>query len=339
MNRRAFLAATAATAASLSAEDAVNPARKTTLVSDAISLEHDTGDGHPECAARFSAVLKGLKDSGLFAKASQVPARVATVDEIALCHDRAYIATAQKDIAAGRASLSTGDTQVSAKSYDAALKAAGAALAAVDEVVSGKAANAFSIARPPGHHATPKRGMGFCVFNNVAVAARYAQQKHKIGKVLIVDWDVHHGNGTQDIFYEDDSVFFLSTHQSPWYPGTGAADETGAGKGLGTTLNFPFPAGSGRKEVYGAAFEGKLLPLMEKFKPELVLISAGFDSRIEDPLGKFTLSDDDFVDLTRLMKKIAKDHANGRVVSVLEGGYNLAGLASASTAHVKALME
>jgi len=339
MNRRAFLAATAAVAASLPAEDAVNPARKTTLVSDAISLEHNTGEGHPECAARFDAVLKSLKDSGVFAKASQTAARAATVEEIALCHDRAYIATAQKDIEAGRATLSTGDTQVSAKSYDAALKAAGAVLAAVDEVVSGKAANAFSIARPPGHHATPKRGMGFCVFNNVAVAARYAQTKHKIGKVLIVDWDVHHGNGTQDIFYEDGSVFFLSTHQSPWYPGTGAADETGSGKGLGATLNFPFPAGSGRKEVYGAAFEGKLLPIMEKFKPEMVFISAGFDSRIEDPLGKFTLTDDDFMDLTRVMKKIAKDHANGRLVSVLEGGYNLAGLASASTAHVKALME
>jgi len=338
MNRRAFLAATAAVAASLPAEDAVNTAPKTTLVWDEVSLAHDTGDGHPECAARFSAVLKGLTDSGVLAKAAKAAARAATVDEIALCHDRAYIATAQADIAAGRGTLSTGDTQVSAKSYDAALKAAGAAMVAVDEVIAGKTSNAFCFARPPGHHATPKRGMGFCVFNNVAIAARYAQTKHKIGKVLIVDWDVHHGNGTQDIFYEDGSVFFLSTHQSPWYPGTGAADETGAGKGLGTTLNFPFPAGSGRKEIYGA-FEGKLLPIMEKFKPELVLISAGFDSRIEDPLGKFTLSDDDFADLTRVMKKIAKDHAGGRVVSLLEGGYNLAGLKSASTAHVKALME
>lgn len=316
----------------------MNPARKTTLVWDDISLEHDTGDGHPECAARFNAVLKGLTDAGVLSKTAKAAARPATVDEIALCHDRGYIATAQADIAAGRGTLSTGDTQVSAKSYEAALKAAGAAMAGVDEVVSGRAANAFCFSRPPGHHATPKRGMGFCVFNNVAIAARYAQTKHKLGKVLIVDWDVHHGNGTQDIFYEDGSVFFLSTHQSPWYPGTGAANETGSGKGLGSILNFPFAAGSGRKEIYGA-FEGKLLPIMEKFKPEMVFISAGFDSRMDDPLGKFTLNDEDFADLTRLMKKIAKDHANGRLVSVLEGGYNLAGLKSASTAHVKALME
>ncbi len=178
--------------------------------------------------------------------------------------------------------------------------------------------------------------MGFCIFNSIAIAARYAQHKYGISRVLIADWDVHHGNGTQDIFYHDGSVFFFSTHQHPWYPGTGLADEVGEGKGQGMILNCPFPAGSGRKEILGA-FQEKLMPAAEKVKPELVLISAGFDSRKDDPLGNFLLTDADFVDLTHLMLEMADKHAGGRVVSVLEGGYNLEGLASAVRAHVQAL--
>jgi acetoin utilization deacetylase AcuC-like enzyme len=238
----------------------------------------------------------------------------------------------------GLSDLSTGDTHISHQSFDVALLAAGGVMAAVDAVIQGSVKNAFCVVRPPGHHATPSRGMGFCLFNNIAVAARHAQARHKIGKVLIADFDVHHGNGTQDIFYDDGSVLFFDTHQSPWYPGTGDANETGAGKGLGLTMNFPFPAGSGRAEVYGA-FETRLMDAANKFKPDLVMLSAGFDSRQGDPLGNFRLTDEDYIDLTRIMLNIAREHAQGRLVTVLEGGYNLRGLMKATAAHAKTLAE
>jgi acetoin utilization deacetylase AcuC-like enzyme len=264
--------------------------------------------------------------------------RAITEDELLLCHTPEYLAIARRDIASGCLYLSTGDTDIGPNSWEVAARAAGGVLNAIDAVMTGRARNAFCAVRPPGHHANAGRGMGFCIFNNVALAARYAQRRHGIARVAIVDWDVHHGNGTQDIFYEDPSVFFFSTHQWPLYPGTGRADETGAGAGKGTTMNFPFPAGSGRREILGAV-EQSLVPALDAFRPELLLISAGFDSRIDDLLGSFTLTDADFADLTAAVQQIAARHAQGRIVSVLEGGYNLSGLASAAAAHVRALAD
>ena len=296
------------------------------------------GRPHPECPERLDAVLRGLGEAGLLNRLARVDARAATQEELLLCHTREYLSTAKRDVESGRPYLSTGDTDITANSWEVAARAAGGVLNAVDAVVSGKARNAFCAVRPPGHHATPNRGMGFCLFNNVAIAARHAQRKHGLARVLIVDWDVHHGNGTQDIFYSDPSVFFFSTHQWPLYPGTGRADETGEGAGRGATMNRPFPAGSGRAEILGAV-QGSLLPAAERFQPDLVLISAGFDSRAGDPLGRFTLTDRDFADLTRTAIEIADRYACGRVVSVLEGGYNPEGLARAAAAHVEALLE
>jgi acetoin utilization deacetylase AcuC-like enzyme len=312
------------------------PNKPTALLADPVYKQHTTPPGHPERVERYDVVTQALTQAGLVKSMSRIPARFATEDEVALCHSRSYIHTVKVEIAAGVHQLSTGDTEVCPRSFDVALQATGGVLNAVEAVVQGKAKNAFCVVRPPGHHARPDQGMGFCIFNTVAIAARYAQRKHGIGKVLIADWDVHHGNGTQDIFYTDGSVFFFSTHQSPWYPGTGPATETGEGKGKGCTMNFPFPAGSGRNQIV-TAFRKNLMEAADHFKPDLVLLSAGFDSRIEDPLGQFTLADEDFVDLTTAMLEIADKHARGRLVSVLEGGYNLSGLASAATAHVKTL--
>jgi acetoin utilization deacetylase AcuC-like enzyme len=308
----------------------------TALLADPIFREHLAGREHPERPERFDAVMRGLRQAGLLERLSRVDPRAATEEELLLCHTPEYLRTARQDVLSGRPSLSTGDTDITANSWDVAAQAAGGVLNAVDAVVAGTARNAFCAVRPPGHHASAGRGMGFCIFNHAALAARYAQRRYGLERALIVDWDVHHGNGTEQIFYSDPTVFFFSTHQWPLYPGTGRADETGAGAGVGTTMNFPFPAGSGRQEILGAV-ENSLAPAAERFRPDLVVISAGFDSRLGDPLGRFTLTDRDFTDLTRAVMEIAARHAGGRVVSVLEGGYNLDGLASAAAAHVEAM--
>ncbi len=308
----------------------------TALLADPICRDHLMGRQHPERPERFDAVLAGLRQAGLLERLAALDPRAITEEELSLCHTTPYLQAVRQDVESGRPFLSTGDTDITPNSWTVAARAAGGVLNAVDAVLTGRAQNAFCAVRPPGHHASAGRGMGFCLFNNIALAARYAQRKHGIGRVMICDWDVHHGNGTQDLFYSDPSVFFFSTHQWPLYPGTGRANESGEGEGYGTTLNFPFPAGSGRKEILGAV-EQSLAPSMQEYRPELVLISAGFDSRAGDLLGQFTLTDQDFTDLTAALMEIADQSAGGRLISVLEGGYSLDGLASASAAHVARL--
>lgn len=310
--------------------------KMTGLATDPLCKLHHPGVGHPESPARFDAVMRGLEKAGLADQLFDLGSRVATPRELRLCHGSDYLSLAEHEILDGHVELSTGDTHVCENSWAAAGRAVGGVLNAVDALMTGRVDNAFCVTRPPGHHASDHRGMGFCIVNHVAIGARYAQQKHGVERVLIVDWDVHHGNGTQDIFYEDASVFFFSTHQSPWYPGTGARGETGAGTGRGTTLNCPLPAGSGRREIFDA-FETQLRPAVKVFQPNLVFISAGFDSHVGDPLGDFRLADGDFHDLTRLVLDLGKSHG-APVVSVLEGGYDLEGLATASAAHVSALI-
>src|SRR4051812_5866929 len=274
--------------------------RSVALVADPRCKEHDSGAGHPESAQRFDAVLGALDRSGILAKLVRLDPRPIVRDDLLLVHTAGYLQLAEREIHAGASQLSTGDTNVSVRTWDAALRAAGSALAAVDAVVNGKADHAFCVVRPPGHHASADCGMGFCVLNNVALAARHAQRRHGLGRVLIVDWDVHHGNGTQDIFYADGSVLFFSAHQSPWYPGTGRADETGIGAGKGTTINCPLPAGSARDEIF-AAFKPRPPPAADASQPEMALIPAGFAPRVSDPLGQFQLTEADFAELTRLV--------------------------------------
>ncbi len=298
--------------------------------------QHDTGPGHPEQIARFNAVVGRLEQNGWLAKTARLVEHSASNDELALAHTPAYIELVEREIAAQRSQLSTGDTSINKWSGLAARAAVGCALSAIDAVFSRLVSNAFCVARPPGHHASAARGMGFCLFNTVAVAARYAQSRYGAERIAIIDWDVHHGNGTQDIFYQDGSVLFFSTHQSPWYPGTGARRETGEGAGAGSTINSPLPAGSGASEI-NAAFTQLFAPAVDVFKPDLILISAGFDSRAGDPLGQFTLTDGDFFNLTTRVMELASQYCSDRVVSVLEGGYGLTGLANASEAHVAAL--
>jgi len=307
----------------------------TTVFHDPACLGHLAGRQAGEQPARLEAVLAAVNSPSLKGRVVLMQGRPAREEDILRVHDRDYLALVKREVKDGRATLSTGDTTLSRESYSAALAAAGCVITAVDEVMAGTR-NGFCAVRPPGHHASAGRGMGFCIFNNIAIGARHAQAVHGVKRVLIADWDVHHGNGTQDIFWSDGSVLFFDTHQSPWYPGTGDAGEAGSGKGQGLIINRPFPAGAGRREILGA-FESVLLPAAEDFRPELIMISAGFDSRIGDPLGRFTLTDRDFADLTDLMLGIARRHAAGRVVSVLEGGYALKGLTSAVSAHLERL--
>ncbi len=292
---------------------------KTGLVTDPLSLRHDTGPGHPERVARIPAVLDAIRDLSLV----HVDARDASVEELSAAHDPGYPEAVRARVEAGESHLD-GDTPVCPDSYAAAVRAAGSALALGEALQAGEIEAGFACIRPPGHHACKGRAMGFCLFNNVAVLARFLARKKS---VCIVDWDVHHGNGTQDIFLDDPEVGYCSLHQSPLYPGTGAADETGAGN----ILNLPMRAGLGDNE-YLAAFDEAVVPWVNERDPDILLISAGFDAHRNDPLAGMRLSSGAFGEFTRKLL--------GRpILSVLEGGYDLEGLAGGVVAHVKALLE
>ncbi|MCB1232750.1 MAG: histone deacetylase [Verrucomicrobiae bacterium] len=311
---------------------------KTGLLLDEFYAAHDPGEHHPESPGRIRAIIGELEARGLVERCQSLEKRAATDEEILRVHTPGYLETVLREIdGTGSGMLSTGDTNYGFQSLEVARDAAGGLLNAVDAVMKGDIRNAFCAVRPPGHHATADRGMGFCIFNNAALAARHAKAIHGAERVAIIDWDVHHGNGTQDIFYEDGDVFYFSTHQHPWYPGTGMVHETGAGKGKNTTLNYPLPAGTGM-EAIARAFREDFSRRMKDYRPDLVIVSAGFDSRVDDPLGQFQLTDRNFAELTGMLAGIAGEFAENRLISVLEGGYNQAGLALAVATHVETLL-
>ena len=335
--RRKFLSQTTAALLTMAGSSAAQAQQAATQVFyDRSILLHRPPAEHPESPQRINAVVSVLQQPERRRRLSIVTPHPATEDDVLLVHSAEYIKKVRAEISAGRQTLSTGDTELSRDSMTAALAAAGTVVSAVDAVMTGRTPTAFCAVRPPGHHASANRGMGFCIFNNVAIGARHAMRRHRVNRILIADWDVHHGNGTQEVFWSDGSVLFFDVHQHPWYPGTGSPAEQGEGKARGLIVNNPFPAGSGRTEIV-KAFRERLVPAAAQFKPELVLISAGFDSRAGDPLGLFTLTDQDFADLTDLLLAIAREHAGGRLVSVLEGGYAIDGLAKAVGAHLDRL--
>ncbi len=308
----------------------------TGFVYDPRFLEHDTGEGHPECAARLEATLAHLRAQPWFGRLAQVAAAAAPREAVARVHAEAYIDRAAAACRAGQPFLDTLDVAISPQSCDVALLAAGAPLELADRLVRGEIDNGFALLRPPGHHAEHRMALGFCLFNNVAILARHLQAVHGLDKILIVDWDVHHGNGTQHLFEEDPSVFYVSTHQYPYYPGTGAAYETGNGRGQGATLNCPMPAGA-TDDAYQRAFMELILPRIEHFRPEAVLISAGFDAHRDDPLAQINLSTAMYGWMTERLMEVAQHHSGGRILSLLEGGYNLDELPRCVAAHVEVL--
>lgn len=294
-------------------------------------LNHRPPEGHPERPERLRHLLRHLTQSELWQKLTHIQPTSASEADLVRAHTPEHYLFVRRTCEAGGGLLDEGDTHAVRESFGVAMLAAGAVNTAIDAVVENKVHAAFCAVRPPGHHAGRDKPMGFCLFNNVAVAARYAQHKHGLKKIAILDWDVHHGNGTQHIFEDDPTVFYISLHQYPFYPGTGARDERGIGEGKGFTLNFPLPAGTGEAR-YIEALRGEIVPTLRQYKPDMLIISAGFDAHKDDPLGGMRLTGNSFARMTEIVRDIAP------VVSVLEGGYNLEALGKSVEAHLQTLL-
>jgi len=308
---------------------------KVGLVYDPIYLTHDTGQ-HVENARRLEAIVSHLEQTGLKQQLTPIKPRPATIEELSLVHHEQYISHIQEVAQRGGGWLDM-DTVMSPNSYNAAVYAAGGAIKATELVMNGEIASAFALVRPPGHHATPWQAMGFCLFNNVAIAAKYAVARYKLEHILIIDFDVHHGNGTQEILYDDPQVLYVSTHQYPFYPGTGRIEETGTGAGKGTTVNIPLPSGCGDAE-YEQVFEQVIVPVAKRFKPQLILVSAGYDLHWADELALMQVSVTGFARMVKIIKELADELCNGRLVFSLEGGYNLNALAASVKATLNVLL-
>ena len=302
------------------------------IVEHPVFAEHEIPSGHPERPERVLALRKRLAEPP-FADLPRLAGEAASANQILAVHDEAYFDNIKQAAPNEGLVPIDPDTFLGPHSLAAALHAAGAACGAVDSVLSGQAGNAFCCLRPPGHHASQGRAMGFCIFNNAAIGARHAQERYGVERVAIVDWDVHHGNGTQDIFWSDPTVLYASTHQWPLYPSTGAAGETG----VGNIVNVPLASGTDGN-TFRAAFAHKIIPAVERFAPDLIVISAGFDAHRLDPLGGLALTDVDFAWATEQVLEVATRYCGGRIISVLEGGYDIDGLTESTTAHVAALM-
>lgn len=308
----------------------------TAILYDPRYLDHDTGPGHPERPERLAYAIKELEQTPWFDRLDRIAPTPCERKWLETIHSQDYIDRTRQECSAGRSYIDTPDVAVGQSSWEVAVLAAGGALAIADRVVQGSVNNGFAMIRPPGHHAEKATALGFCLFNNVAITARYLQKFHALDKILVLDWDVHHGNGTQHSFESDPSVFYISTHQYPYYPGTGAYSEKGTGAGAGATLNCPMSAGYGDAQ-YREAFEELILPAARKFKPDAVLISAGFDAHRADPLGAINLSTGFYRWMTEQMMEVADTYGNGRLISMLEGGYDLKALAECISIHLQTL--
>ena len=309
----------------------------TILISDPLFQRHDTGR-HPEQPARLVVIQNRLENAGLVAQCTKGWYAPLSEEDVCAIHAPDVVANARQLADAGGGWLES-DTYVCPESFRVALAAAGACVAGVDQVLQGNDRTAFCLVRPPGHHATDRKSMGFCLFNNIALAANHARKKFGLDRILIVDWDVHHGNGTQDIFFADPTIFFLSVHRfgDGFYPGTGNAVETGTGAGLGFNVNIPVRMGTSRPD-YHALYRNAIEKAADKIKPDLILLSAGFDAHRRDPIGALGLESEDFTDMTRVLLDVARAHSKGRLVSCLEGGYHLEALAECAQAHLEELL-